>query len=105
MMENLAPGQEWTPGPRGIVDEFVACDSGDALDTALGLATSHGLLVGPSTGAAVRCALEFGSRPESTGKRIVVVAPSSGVRYLQVSFLLCTVTFVANLAHSLTRSP
>ena len=82
MMQELAPGQPFDGGPRGIVDEFVSADSADSLDTALSLASTHGLLVGPSSGAAVRCALEIGRRPSMSGKTIVVLAVSSGVRYL-----------------------
>ena len=47
---------------RGIVDEFLSTDAPDSLDCSLLLATSHGLLVGPSTGAAVHAALELTSR-------------------------------------------
>eukprot|EP00746_Dinoflagellata_sp_MGD_P042708 gnl/MRDRNA2_/MRDRNA2_203508_c0_seq1.p1 gnl/MRDRNA2_/MRDRNA2_203508_c0~~gnl/MRDRNA2_/MRDRNA2_203508_c0_seq1.p1 ORF type:complete len:247 (-),score=41.26 gnl/MRDRNA2_/MRDRNA2_203508_c0_seq1:17-670(-) len=50
---------------------------------ALALARSQGLLVGPSSGAAITCALQVGSRPEMHGKRVVVVCPSSAVRYMQ----------------------
>ena len=47
------------------------------------LAETHGLLVGPSTGAAVRAAIVIGQRMSMKNKNIVVIAPSSGVRYLQ----------------------
>ena len=50
---------------------------------ALLLAETHGLLVGPSTGAAVRAAIVIGQRMSMKNKNIVVIAPSSGVRYLQ----------------------
>ena len=84
MLESLDPGAPCVLGRgRGIVDEFLSTDTPDSLDMALLLASTHGLLVGPSTGAAVHAALELGARPEMQGKRIVVVAPSSGVRYLQ----------------------
>lgn len=84
MLEGLDPGAPFTLGSgRGIVDEFVSTDTPDSLDTALLMAETHGLLVGPSTGAAVKAALEIGKRKSMTGKRILVIAPSSGVRYLQ----------------------
>ena len=67
---------------RALVKEFLAADSADSLDMALCLAKSYGLLVGPSTGAAVKAALDLALRPKLKGKRICVVAPSSGVRYL-----------------------
>lgn len=82
MLERLAPGEPFKAGPRGIVDEFAACSTADGLDTALALARTQGLLLGPSTGAAVRCALELAARPSSAGFTVVVVAPSSGTRYL-----------------------
>ena len=79
-----SPGAPFTPGKgRGVVDEFLATDSPDALDCSLLLAKSHGLLVGPSTGAAVKAAVELGRRASMRGRTIVVIAPSSGVRYLQ----------------------
>ena len=84
MLAGLDPGAPYVSGQgRGLVDEFLASDSPDALDCALLLARSHGLLVGPSTGAAVVAALALGQREEMRGKRILVIAPSSGVRYLQ----------------------
>jgi len=84
MLEGLDPGADFIPGKgRGIVDEFLSTDTPDSLDCSLLLATSHGLLVGPSTGAAVHAALELGRREDMRGKNIVVIAPSSGVRYLQ----------------------
>ena len=84
MLAGLDPGAPYVSGQgRGLVDEFLSTNSPDALDCSLLLARSHGLLVGPSTGAAVVAALALGQREEMRGKRILVIAPSSGVRYLQ----------------------
>jgi len=83
MMESLAPGQPCRPGQRGLVDEFVSCRTADGLDMALAVARQQGLLVGPSSGAAIRCALEIASRPGMRGQCVVVVCASSGVRYIQ----------------------
>lgn len=84
LLENLAPGEPYLPhkGRGDVVDEFICCDSPDALDMSLLLA-KQGLLVGPSTGAAMKAALDRASKSDMIGKTIVVVAPSSGVRYIQ----------------------
>jgi len=83
IIENLAPGEPSLPGGRGIIDEFVSSSSSESLDMSLLLAKRHGLLVGPSSGASVYCALELGVRPENHDKTIVAICASSGVRYLQ----------------------
>ena len=85
LLAELAPGDPYLPGKgRGeLVDEFLCCDTPDALDMSLLLAKNQGLLVGPSTGAAVRAALDRACHRDMIGKTIVVIAPSSGVRYIQ----------------------
>ncbi|WP_345752412.1 cysteine synthase A [Microbacterium rhizophilus] len=67
---------------RGVIDEVVPVEFDDALRVARELAASEGLLVGMSSGAAVWAALEVAKRPESAGKRIVVIVPDTGERYL-----------------------
>ena len=42
----------------------------------------EGMMVGPSSGAALKYALDIAARPESRGKTIVVVIPSHGIRYV-----------------------
>src|SRR5215207_9360111 len=71
---------------RAIIDEVVPVDDEDALDTARRAARMEGALVGTSCGAALWAAIEIGARPESQGKRIAVVLPDSGERYVSTPF-------------------
>jgi len=81
-IEELAPGQVYEEGPRGIIDEFLHASSEESNQWADKLAKTEGLLVGPSTGAVMKVAADIASRPEAKGKTIVVIFPSSGVRYM-----------------------
>jgi cysteine synthase A len=65
-----------------IYDEIIRVKNDDALDTARRMAKEEGLLVGISSGAATWAALQIASRPENAGKRIIVIIPSFGERYL-----------------------
>ncbi len=68
-----------------VVDEIIAVDAADAFATARALATREGLLVGISSGAATFAALAVAARPENAGKRLVVIIPSFGERYLSTA--------------------
>lgn len=86
------------PGPHGIqgigagfvpavfqlqtVDEVLPVESAAAVETARRLAREEGLLVGVSSGAACRAALQVAARPENEGQLVVVLFPDGGERYL-----------------------
>ena len=65
-----------------VVDEVLRVSSDDALRTGRTLASCEGMLVGISSGAAVWGATVLARRPENRGKRIVVLLPDTGERYL-----------------------
>ena len=71
---------------REVIDEIVGVSDEDALDTARASARREGLLIGISAGAAVRVALDLAAREEMAGKRIVVIVPDSGERYMSLPF-------------------
>ncbi|MCZ6683836.1 MAG: cysteine synthase A [Planctomycetota bacterium] len=91
-------GQEVKPGPHKIqgigagfvpsvlnteiYDEIIRIGSGDAMAMARRAAKEEGLLCGISSGAALCAANQIATRPDSAGKMIVVILPSSGERYL-----------------------
>jgi cysteine synthase A len=67
---------------REMVDEVVQVRAEDAGRVARRLAKEEGILAGISGGAALHAALEVAARPENARKRIVVVLPDTGERYL-----------------------
>lgn len=71
---------------REILDEVIPVSDDDAIQTAWSCARREGLLAGISSGAALWAALQVAARPQSKGKRIVVVMPDSGERYVSQSF-------------------
>ena len=71
---------------REVIDEIVAVDDEDAIDLARLCSRREGVLAGISCGAALHAAIEVGSRAEWRGKRIVIVMPDSGERYISTPF-------------------
>ena len=71
---------------RELLDEIIAVDDEDAIETARLLARSEGVLAGISCGAAVWAALKIAARPEARGQRIAVILPDSGERYVSTPF-------------------
>ena len=64
------------------VDEVIDVDNDDAIRTGRQLAQTEGLLVGISSGAAAFAAAQVAQRPENKGKKVVVLLPDTGERYL-----------------------
>lgn len=65
-----------------IYDEVIKVSNDDAIAMAHSAAVQEGLLCGYSCGAALVAAIEVANRPENKGKRIVVILPDTGERYL-----------------------
>lgn len=65
-----------------VIDEIFQVKSDQAFATSRKLARTEGVLVGISAGAAAYAALEIAQRPENKGKKIVVILPDTGERYL-----------------------
>ena len=70
-----------------LVDEIVQVDNEESLVMARILARREGILCGISSGAAVRAAVKVGNRLENKGKRIVIILPDTGERYLSTELM------------------
>ncbi len=67
---------------KDLIDEIIPVDNDDAIRTSRELASTEALLVGISSGAAAFAARLIAERPENKGKKIVVLLPDTGERYL-----------------------
>ena len=90
-----------SPGPHGlmgigagfvpkaldvsVLDEILTITEEEAYAAARSAAKAEGLLVGISGGAALAAAVKLAKRPENQGKRLVVMLPDSGERYLSTT--------------------
>jgi cysteine synthase A len=70
---------------RDVLDEVIAIENDDAFEEGRNFALTEGILVGISSGAALKAAVMVANRPENKGKNIVVLLPDSGDRYLSTS--------------------
>lgn len=68
-----------------IYDEIITVENEDAFVIGREVAKTEGLLIGISSGAAIWAATEIAKRPENKGKKIVVILPDTGERYLSTA--------------------
>jgi len=68
-----------------LIDEIIQVTNEDAFAMARRVPVEEGILVGISSGAAIHAAVQVAKRPENAGKRIVVIVPSNGERYLSTA--------------------
>ena len=65
-----------------LIDEVLTVSDFDAYEQARNFAKTQGLLIGISSGCALKIALDLAKKEENKGKNIVVIMPDSGDRYL-----------------------
>ena len=72
---------------RAVIDEIIQVENEEAVLQAREIARSEGILAGISCGAAMAGVFKIAARPENAGKRVVVVLPDTGERYLSTDLM------------------
>jgi cysteine synthase A len=72
---------------RSIIDEVIQVTNEEAFENGRLTARREGILCGISSGAAVAAARKLAARPENKGRRIVVILPDTGERYLSTDLM------------------
>jgi cysteine synthase A len=85
-IQGIGPGFVPEVLDRSVIDEVIAVDDEDALETARLAAKREGILAGISAGANIKAALEVAARPELAGRRVVTIVCDSGERYVSLPF-------------------
>jgi cysteine synthase len=85
-IQGIGPGFVPEVLDRSVIDEMIPVDDEIALERARQTAQREGLLVGISAGAAIEASLRVAARPEMTDKRVLVVIPDGGERYMSLPF-------------------
>jgi cysteine synthase len=85
-IQGIGPGFVPEVLDRSVIDEMIPVGDETALERARQTAQRDGLLVGISAGAAIEAALQVAARPEMTDKRVLVVIPDGGERYMSLPF-------------------
>ncbi len=87
-IQGIGPGFVPLTLDTGVYDEIITIDNEDAFEEGKNIARNEGILVGISSGAALKAASIVASRPENAGKTIVVLLPDDGDRYLSTPMFL-----------------
>jgi cysteine synthase len=87
-LQGIGPGFVPPVLNRELIDEVIPVSDDAAIQTSWTCAKRVGLLAGISSGAALWAALQVAARPESKGKRLVVIMPDSGERYISQAFFV-----------------
>ena len=81
-IQGIGAGFEPDVLDKSLIDEIIKVSNEDAKKMAQELAKKEGILAGISCGAAFFAGIEIAKRPGNQGKRIVIILPDTGERYL-----------------------